>query len=1593
MFHKDQEEKSRKRLEDTGQWLFDNPNFQRWRTSSHSELLWVHGKRGCGKSYLASHVIQDFNKSWEESNIDNHDGKSGFAFAYIYCNSLESTKVDPSKLLGSILKQLCHYLPRPEIETWLEQLYDRQSEVRPPDQKEIKDAIMAIVGHFNRTFLVVDGLDECHELEDDQFRDLCQFVRSLALPRAENSVVKVMAFSRPEYGEIKEAFSRCPSIQIDAGLNSNDIKQFITMKLSGNGFHLKNNPELLAEVERSLFRGADGMFLWVDLVVKALKGQRTAKDIRATVRELPQTLDAVYEDTIKSILEKDEKLRKLVLRTILWITNAKRPLRRDELLEALAVEPGMKELKQEDKILDDDDFASDCADLIVLDNGGYYHLLHSSLKDYLCSTPTVKFNIPAEYRVMQINAEKTLGEICLTYLTFEKFKSGPTKPNKELAELLDENPFLDYASNNWGRHVAAANEIELRDLTTNFLSSNAVRDLSVQLFLLRQGFIAEWSYSYTSTPLHALSIFNLLEIAKSVPDIHSMKAQRDGHSHLPLDHALLGRGRQICNWLLEKCHDNFIPEDQLAYRFPSIHVAALNDWGEVVEMLIAWKYDPECRYGGRQATPLHSASRNGSESAFEALIKAKVHLNVPDIHGNTALIDAARSNHSKLATRLLEEGAEVNLHGSDGFTALHWAARNGNTSLAKLLLQKGADKESINAGKFHLQTPLYVAAKSNCHEILELLFAEHVDIEKKAYGGYNPFLISCERGSLNCVMSLLQAGANIDVRTDFKQTAFHLAAANGQLNILEALFQKRPKQSRELINSVDAEGDTPLHCAIANGHKTEAKFLLEKGALVNKANESECSPLHVAAEGGNTDFISLLLEAGADPQSYCSYSWTAVHHATWCNNLGFMEKLLEAVPMVQLAAKSKFGETPLYLAAKNGFLEFVEFFLERNVNPDIATKHGYTALHAAAESGNQIMVRKLLDAGCDGLYPSKRGETPFSFAVRSRKVEVVNLFLERGFNGCNIPDKTGTNCFHLAAQSGSVNMLKKLITFVDIPSIRQVNCVGQDVMIYASNGGHVEMIDALISLGIPAEGLKLALSRPIHEAVFEGAFDCVSRMIELGANVNERLRLLEGTPFHLATSRRMPLISDMLLKAGASPIERDDLGLSCLDYAIRDPKVWEKMGEWKKIYLPIELEGRMPILRKTVRRTIQAILALPKNPAPENEYERLVNLYPLAYALLAMGAESDMNAARMCFIELASPADSASFFLPWTCNICATKRMRRKWYLCKQCFDHSLCSACYPDYLEGFGMPKSAPKSLRVLQSLENGMKPIREVFKNLTDIGGRFFNRVCGKVKFSADWLDEKAKEYDEWEKSYNDSGRFADYQRPGQKFLKLVEKARKAEKQKEVEGKGETEKGKGKEKEGGNQRGREKTKGERNDKDDEGDSHDTFAAITEELSDLYAEHRPDKEIPDFICSNHEYLEIPDKSGMSETEQECYDANGKLTNEWLSEHLAKYQGQKIDGHADMQINSNKEDLGEPEIHSEKESLPEPAQEGKIEEGDGQHINMADLEVLRLNALPAEATETNNTVDDIQTASTPIPLMSRPTGRSSDPSARADTNT
>ena len=1623
--HGEQRERTEKRIADTGKWLLEDGTFQDWRENPRSDILWIHGKRGCGKSYLASRVIQVLGEAGEDFTNDTQEGRATSVIAYMYCSSLDASHTEPLKLLGFVLRQLCLRLPRPEIEPSLEKLYDRQSEVEKLDIRDVREAIKTMLRCFARTFIVVDGLDECHTLGNNQFQDLCDFLRSLTESREDGSVVKVIAFSRPEHAEIKSAFVGCPRVQVDAGASNDDIKQFVSNKLSASDLYVTKTPGLLEEAREIIVSRADGMFLWADLVVNSLKGERKAKDIKAKLESLPRGLDGIYEQSMERILkEKSESVRTVALRILLWIANAMRPLSRDELVQALAVEPGMKELERDDIINDDDNFARDCADLIVLNNTGYYSLLHSSLKDYLCSTPTAQFRVPEDYRVLQADANKILAETCLTYLTFKKFRSGPVDSVEELRSLVDENPFLEYAVVSWGQHLVAIDEISLKDLTTSFMLSDGARDFSMQILMGLRG-EKVCPYPGKSNPLHALAIFDLVQTAKSMSDVQAMQTQRDGFNFAPLEYALISGSRRICNWLLEKATDT-----QQATRTPvcpifPLHTAAANDWGEVIERLIALGYDAESRFGDRKQAPLHIAACQGSASALEALLRADVNINAGELDGTTPLIDAAKNNHHVLAERLLENGANVNVQGWNGTTALHHAAKNNDLVLVNDLLQNGADKDCQCTEPGGFRTPLHFAVEEDAHQVVEKLISEQANLKKVGSEGFDAVLLACWYGHLKCLKPLLNAGLAINVRAEtHKQTALHLAAIEGNMDIFRALFRERPRQFRELVHAGDAKGDTPLHVAVLKGNKAAAKFLLENGALANQFNDNGLSalhfaiiyeesgigqllledyhanpkmrcgigypPLHYAAYFGLTDFIPLLLKAGADAEDSDFESQTAVHSAAMKDQVEFVKRLRDAVPSLKLAHQNKSGESALHIAAKIGALQIVKYLLQHvpssiqmpdnwnnlpfhyaaynghlevlkqletkenvdlrgfmgrtalfaaaargyqdivdhlltqkaNVNcaddleqtpfyvslaykhTDIAilllnhhadprkpTSYGFTALHEAAANGNSVLVKRLLDAGCDGLLPSNFGKTPFFCAIEMRRMNVVDVFLEYAVKGCRIPDNGGATCLHLIAQTGDSAMLERLKPFFDEDFVKNTNCVGRDAVNAAAASGHQHMIDDLMALGLPAQGLKQSISWPLHDAAREGYPNVVSRLIELDADIDEPLGPSRATPLHHATLRRMPLITEMLVKAGANAERRDAYGLSCLDYAAREPKIWEKMGDWRTTYRPIKLESRMPVLRKTIVKTIRNLLSASEHATPKHEYERFVNMRTLESVFQQVQTDSAFAAFRTCSIERSTTSPGAYCSGARVCDICDVVQIGEKWYRCKTCYDVDLCSACYADYLEGDNTPKSAPMSLKSLRKLEDEVLPVLETGIAIAEFGGRFLSDAFGLLEVVADWLDKKQKEYDEWEKIYNYSGRFDGHGKRGQSFLNLIKRASRIR-----------------------QRATEKDERKKNDESEQNESknnveranvsveeenannEDPFADVDEELTGFCLENKASKELPSFICSNHEFCDIPNVSGAEETEKVKFDESGKVTKEWLSEHLKEYGNIEIAG-------------------------------------------------------------------------------------------------
>jgi ankyrin repeat protein len=122
-----------------------------------------------------------------------------------------------------------------------------------------------------------------------------------------------------------------------------------------------------------------------------------------------------------------------------------------------------------------------------------------------------------------------------------------------------------------------------------------------------------------------------------------------------------------------------------------------------------------------------------------------------------------------------------------------------------------------------------------------------------------PLHEAAKEGDLPKVNSLVEGGADVNVRTGTGATPLHFAADRGHIDVVELLISKGAD-----VNAKTKTGFTPLHWAAARGHIDVVELLISKGVDVNAETKHGFTPLHGAARSGNKDLVELLISKGAN---------------------------------------------------------------------------------------------------------------------------------------------------------------------------------------------------------------------------------------------------------------------------------------------------------------------------------------------------------------------------------------------------------------------------------------------------------------------------------------------------------------------------------------------------------------------------------------------------------------------------------------------------------------------------------------------------------------------------------------------------------
>ncbi|KAK0185840.1 hypothetical protein F5146DRAFT_1227501 [Armillaria mellea] len=763
-----------------GQWFLRARSYQLWRTcrTEINNLLWVRGKLGIGKTVLASVIVNDL-KSTENSNPN-------IPVAYFYCEHDQTSKIDPLNILGTLLYQLISLLPANSLE--LKTLTQR---VLPATFSGLNAMLNIVLDGLDRSYIVIDAIDECPAVA---LQHLVPLLFSLSRKAS------ILVTTRPSVPRMWWGFDQghgVQSIVVTARDVTPDIEQYIRQRIVtvnepghdrdfGPVIEVRD-PSLRNEIVETLVKNAEGMFLWVRLQIHHLAEQHTDHDIRASLQDLPRSLDATYIRSLNHIFHLDDKRRKRVQGVFRWLICAGSPGLNVELVRhAIAVDEMSGHWDSSMVVTNRNCLISDCANLVEYTPTPHskdkdspmptIQFIHTSVKDFLVNPGPSSCNSgemqspPHLSRFFSFHslsfAHHMVFQSCFKSLSLLNRTEGPD-PCPELSEYIRSSRLLSHLCN-----ADDKDNRELGTLTRSFLIMSSMRPSPFQSILHGKVDLGSHMTLHLAAGLSCPNIMGEL-LTRSRFSV----TKRDELGRTPLHYAA---------GCLLRCSP-----------------VADNGYG-CIQLLLEAQADVNA-VDQRGRTALHYTARQGAgyrfmphqfhpESPIELLLRQGVNPNICDVQGDTVLHCMLRCDwvdNNALQILLAEHGDPNILNKNEG-TGLHVLMNNEmpDNNVLKILLDDGADPYArdvkgrtplhllfeksrffrnlvqttntllkyglyINARDNEEMTPLHILARATgplCnrsrfpkeaasvgHDILEILLRHGADVGAKDLKGFTPY--------------------------------------------------------------------------------------------------------------------------------------------------------------------------------------------------------------------------------------------------------------------------------------------------------------------------------------------------------------------------------------------------------------------------------------------------------------------------------------------------------------------------------------------------------------------------------------------------------------------------------------------------------------------------------------------------------------------------------------------------------------------------------------------------------------------------------------------------------------------------------------
>ncbi|RFU30268.1 hypothetical protein B7463_g6064, partial [Scytalidium lignicola] len=285
----------------TFQWIFSH-RLDRWLQSNHMPIYWVSGKPGSGKSTLIKYVVDNpetisYLRLWA-------GGRRLVTASFFFW--IAGTEIQKSQdglfrsLLFEILRQCPEMTPVAFPSVWSNIAHHLDLDAW--HHHDLVEALRRIKLHdsWSTCFcFFIDGLDEYNGSHIELIKVLQDLVTGLN--------VKICLSSRP-WNIFEHAFGKDIVSKVYVqDLNKEDIKAYVEQKLEEQPDfqELASREEGAAELVSDLIGKAQGVFLWVYLVVRSLLdglvNDDRISDLHRRLRAFPPDLDEYFRYIFDSL--------------------------------------------------------------------------------------------------------------------------------------------------------------------------------------------------------------------------------------------------------------------------------------------------------------------------------------------------------------------------------------------------------------------------------------------------------------------------------------------------------------------------------------------------------------------------------------------------------------------------------------------------------------------------------------------------------------------------------------------------------------------------------------------------------------------------------------------------------------------------------------------------------------------------------------------------------------------------------------------------------------------------------------------------------------------------------------------------------------------------------------------------------------------------------------------------------------------------------------------------------------------------------------------------------------------------------------------